>query len=422
MKDFEKGLRCQDVHAGLSNVDPNSAALSSLVDTRIIGMAASLASAIRGQDVIRDAQVLMKVAADQLDVDSLAFNQVVEVLDEAGFVHSVSKKAGKIRSFSEQVPFHSNLYETLGEMWDDRAPTETEQQLLTTVNRLAQTPVPEDELANEAGIEKASFQEVMAIATESDLVKVVETADGRVLYSPFLGFENPELLSDVMTKYGSDQMQEEFAAVRSYQGLPVKEAEYPALSDAISRGLIIAPSVQRPDRVDQPFACIPYAIDTELFTVRKAILDKALAVLACVRCGQHFGGATAIRTPARILNALLDASRDYSLSPHSSARRQYQLLFRMQVMDFEPSGNWVQPRLIPTEDNIAAVELARDLLLYGETLTDRQGDEKYASQLLLTEAPYHSPLETVHRRRGRVRLKDKEYAKAMDVLMGRSAL
>jgi len=39
-------------------------------------MAASLATAIRGQDVIRDAQTLKMVAADQLDVDSLAFNRL----------------------------------------------------------------------------------------------------------------------------------------------------------------------------------------------------------------------------------------------------------------------------------------------------------------------------------------------------------
>lgn len=73
MERFEQGLRCQDIHAGLRAVDPNSPALARLDDTRMVGMAASLAASIRGQDVIRDAQTLKMVAADQLDVDSLAF-------------------------------------------------------------------------------------------------------------------------------------------------------------------------------------------------------------------------------------------------------------------------------------------------------------------------------------------------------------
>jgi hypothetical protein len=68
---FDEGLRCQDVHSGLRNVDPHSSLLAPLVETRIVGMAATIAGLIRGRDVIADAQSLMTVAADQLDVDRL---------------------------------------------------------------------------------------------------------------------------------------------------------------------------------------------------------------------------------------------------------------------------------------------------------------------------------------------------------------
>jgi hypothetical protein len=40
MESFELGLRCQDIHAGLRSVDPNSAALTRLDDTRMVGMEA----------------------------------------------------------------------------------------------------------------------------------------------------------------------------------------------------------------------------------------------------------------------------------------------------------------------------------------------------------------------------------------------
>jgi hypothetical protein len=74
---FDKGLRCQDVHSGLRNVDPNSPLLAPLADTRVVGMAATIAGLIRGRDVITDAQALKVIAAHQLDVDLLAFDDVI---------------------------------------------------------------------------------------------------------------------------------------------------------------------------------------------------------------------------------------------------------------------------------------------------------------------------------------------------------
>jgi hypothetical protein len=61
--DFDKGLRCQDVHSGLRNIDPNSPLLAPLADTRVVGMAATIAGLIRGRDVITDAQALATTAA-----------------------------------------------------------------------------------------------------------------------------------------------------------------------------------------------------------------------------------------------------------------------------------------------------------------------------------------------------------------------
>jgi hypothetical protein len=55
---FQQGLRCQDVHSGVRNVDPNSPSLAPLNDTRVVGMAATVAGLIRGRDVIDDAQSL----------------------------------------------------------------------------------------------------------------------------------------------------------------------------------------------------------------------------------------------------------------------------------------------------------------------------------------------------------------------------
>src|SRR4051794_25863966 len=117
MKEFDEGLRCQDVHSGVRNVDPNSSVLQPLVDTRIVGMAATVAGLIRRNDVIKDAQALMAIAASQLDVDMLAFNDVVTLLDEAGFVSGIQRSGRKIQTFTENVPYYDDLYTRLGEVW-----------------------------------------------------------------------------------------------------------------------------------------------------------------------------------------------------------------------------------------------------------------------------------------------------------------
>ena len=66
MQPFGQGLRCQDVHSGLRNVDPDSPALQPLGKPRIIGRAATVAGLIRGREVIPD------ILRDRVDDEGLA--------------------------------------------------------------------------------------------------------------------------------------------------------------------------------------------------------------------------------------------------------------------------------------------------------------------------------------------------------------
>lgn len=175
------------------------------------------------------------------------FPAVVEILDAAGFVHTVERKGGKIVAFVEAVPFHQDLYETLGQVWSDRSPTEIEQEMVATIHRLAAGPVPTEEIADVLNLNRADVPHLLDLAREADLVKGVLTVDGEILYSPFMGFEHPEAIGEVLSNHGPDQFQEELDRLRSYQGMPVDQVAYPAVSDAVARGLITAPSVERPD-------------------------------------------------------------------------------------------------------------------------------------------------------------------------------
>jgi hypothetical protein len=422
---FDEGLRCQDVHAGLRNVDPNSGTLTPLADTQLIGMAASVAALIRGQDVIADAQALRAVVAQQLDVNQYAFDPVIAQLAEVGFVEGVQRSGGKITRFTENVPYYDDLYRVLGEAWRGRIPTELEQQMVLLVDHLADAPQPVEEMADRMGLDTAAVPQLLEVGQRAELVKTIPLLDGDVAYSPFFGFEKPDLLGDLVRDHGPEQLALAFAALKAEQGMPVTDAQ-PLLQDAIARGLLMAPAVERPGGTVQPFATLPYTLDPELLRSRKPVLEKALAVLACLRCGQHFGGATSLSPGAlvSVIDKLLDPHRGF-LMPHSSHERQYRLMHNAGLLAFDPDlvagGSWVTPRFIDTQDNRDALRIARDLITHGEPLAGRAGDDQARAALVLGQ-PFTAPMQTVARMRSKAAVTVKQWQRLIDAALSRGRI
>ncbi len=161
-------------------------------------------------------------------------------------------------------------------------------------------------------------------------------------------------------------------------------------------------------------------LNKTLLTVRKVILDKALAIVSCVRCGQHFGGVTSLSSPVAVVNKLLSVSANYTIGSHSSSQRQYQLLQRMQIVEYLPGTYGVRVRLRPTEDNLAAARLAKELLQWGQSFENRVGGEAEVQQLLGSNEVYQGPMQTTARvRRSSKRLTDEEFGDLMAALMDR---
>ena len=147
MEQYVEGLRCQDVHAGLRTVDPNSPGLFPLKTTRLVGMAADVAALIRDRQLIPDVNALETVAVTELDVDPLAFEQVIGVLEEAGFVQLTRNSAGSVTGLTESVPMYRDLYEDRGGQWREHKPKQFEEQTLAVLDRLASGPVPVEVLS-----------------------------------------------------------------------------------------------------------------------------------------------------------------------------------------------------------------------------------------------------------------------------------
>ena len=426
MENFDEGLRCQDVHSGLRNIDQNAPLISPLNDTRVVGMAATLAGLIRGHDVIPDAQALMTVAAHQLDVDMLAFNEVVNLLQDAGFVDGVQRKGNRITTFTENVPYYDDLYTTLGDAWRDRDPTELEQQVLVVVDGLAKGPLPLESMEKTYDLDHAAVDQVLRVANGAGLVKTLRTIDGDLAYSPFFGFEHPDQLSDLISDHSSDRLVSEFAAVRAKQGLAINPQDHPLLTGAVARGIVMAPSVRLPNGNMQAFAAMPYVADHQLLTGRKPVLDKALAVLACLRCAETASEHNTLDAEGliNVIDKLLDPYRGF-LNPHSAHERQYELIRNAGLIVFDPDtlpgGNWVTPRFVDTEDNREALHLARDLILHGEFVENRI-DDSTAQKALQAGTSYTAPMQTTHRMRHEANLGAKEFGELMRSALGQRSL
>lgn len=138
-----------------------------------------------------------------------------------------------------------------------------------------------------------------------------------------------------------------------------------------------------------------YGLDPIYLTSKKQVLDRALALIACVRCGEISGGVTRVLMPERLLAALIDPNRNYTLNGHSSTPRQYAPLISMGMITLVQKGSLWGARLVPTPENLEAVSLACTLLQRrGEGIPER-ANENEAAKLLFTGEDYLAPLETI---------------------------
>ncbi len=420
MEAYDFGLRCQDVNSGLRNFDATSPTLSPLKQTRLVGMAADLAALVRETELISNMNALESVAAQELDIPPTSFDSVLGILEEVGFVELTRTSRNQITGLTSEVPHYRNLYTTLGECWRNRLPSQLEEELVYIVNRLASGPIPRETLG-ELGVDTADVPRLLDLGTRTQLIQTVSGIDGAILYSPYTAFENPRVLSDLAEKHGNDQLLSEFDGLRRKQGLAVTPDRFPLLYDAVGHGLLLAPSVELPNGSAQAFATLPYTLDRGLLKGEKPILDKALAVVACIRCGEEFGGYSNLPSPVFAIDKLL---REGVLAPHSSSARQYLLMRNKGIVaygkDPMPWGSWIVPTLIDTPDNRRALQIARDLITLGEPMVGR--DSQGARELLASDARYMTPMKTVAKNRPRLAHQEPEYAKIMAAVMGWGAL
>jgi len=398
------GIRAQDIQTGLQDVQVGPLDVETK-NIRLVGMAERLAIHIRGADVISDCKKLEYIAS-QLGIEPLALPQVLNVLEELDLV-TVHKKEKKIVQVDERVPYFSDIYSLAGDYFKNSKPSEIEEATIEICDLLSTTPITEQTVKQKIGLRDKELKMVLDIGKSGKIINEYTSKKTKetIFYSPLYWIENSDTIENMyklLKEFGADEVYNALKKIKDYQGLPLTDdllkgnyetlqKDMKIINEAIRRGIILAPAVDS-FKGRRNFAFIP---SVGIAIEEKFILEKAMALLACVRYGEHFGLITKIKYPEAILDKLL--SPPHRIGSHTEIRRQYAILIGRGIGKIYPDrtnhGKYYF-ELFPTEENLKAIKLAKSMLKIGEVLEDK-GLFRNLQRMLFYPGTYEESLRTL---------------------------
>lgn len=355
------GLRAQEFHEGLRDVTAFGPKEAHLQTTILVGKAASLATHLKGLLYVEDMQALKFLAAE-LGITSVELRPVLNVLEEVDFATVVT--AGKqIKRIELRVPVLRNGYNDLGEYWLQSEPGEIERAALTVLDDIAAFPHRESNIKEYLGLEDKVFNMVYEIGNAGALLdKYQDVDDETMLYSPLTVEEKPQPLLALAQVFQENNVIAALGEVESRQGIVpelLSDRSKRIIDQAIMLG-VLSPVQLSMGNENRIFLFSPYG---GLQKEERIILEKARAILACVRCGEHYASTRKIFSPRRILETLRDNKR--FRYPRPDVPEQYGLLVTKQIGVIEPDSmrpGFFHFSLHVTPENMHALDIAIALL------------------------------------------------------------
>lgn len=216
----------------------------------------------------------------------------------------------------------------------------------------------------------------------------------RIYYSPLLWDVSPKKLAAFLQKATATSFNEVLRKTRTKPGTDFTKPHDPLVIQAISGGILPSYRVHSTGG-ERLYSFAPYTGGLLTSDEEKTILDKARAMIACLRYGSEAATITRIRNPVWILNALTDPARNYRLKPHSELKLQYGMLVAKQIGRVIQAGTSERYifELIPGEDNLRACAIAKELLTSGELMGEK--DPGATAALHLVNGKIGHPLREV---------------------------
>jgi hypothetical protein len=381
------GLRAQDFHESLRVTTTFGPKDVHYEKTLLIGKAASLAMHLRGLLYVEDDKQL-KYAASTLGISSLELQPVLRELEEVDFV-SVVRTGDIIKRVDIRVPEFRSGYADLGARWAELKPGEIEQASIASLETLYKGPVPLQTLEGAANLDPTSFSILRDVMGSGQLLSV-QTVDGQdVSFTPLAVDGNPNAYLQWARKFPAE-VQSSLDLLRAHQGLHMEAsavAGHEVFLDAIMAGVLLPVEVQG-STGSKKFLFAPRG---GLNDEERVVLDKARAILACVRYGQNFAAGRPIKFPRAILQRLRD-HKTFSRG-HPDLFAQYGLLVEKFIGEpIKEGGDRWNFRVYDHEENLKALDIAIEMLEFGESPSTRVNME--AQKALLAPMGYAGPSAT----------------------------
>ena len=379
--------RLQDINEGLVR-QSGGLVEAHFRKSKRFGAAARVCNLIRGCDVVSDYNSLV-ASVGELGIGADTLDAALRELEEIGYV-SLHRSGGDIHKIEERIPLLDDRFASLGEKFVDSRPSDIEKATVRLLDDLMLSPDRSRSLCQKRSLDSKSFDIIRDVGRTGEFLKTYTSpVDGaEIAYSPLYHDENPEKTIELIDAFPNEDVVAILRSIRDYQGKPVDGITDPVLRAAIETGCLPTPTVNSTNG-SKKFMFTPLQGVGKL---EKALLEKARAIVACVRYGEHFAGVTKILYPKAILERL---KSNKQIGPHSEIKDQYVLLQKLGVGVIRKSLQYTSRfvfHLYDTEENMRALDMAIQYLTVHEIV---RGDprEEDARQLLLPGV-YESPLRT----------------------------
>lgn len=349
------GLRTQDYHEALRTTSAFGPREAHFTKTLLMGKAATLAVHLRGLLYVEDYDNLVYAAAE-LGITGIELPLVLQTLQELDFVRVIND-AAKIKRVDVRVPQLRDGYEDIGALWVAQSPTEIETAGVTLLDDLIRSPVAESRLA-QLGLDSAGVRVLRDVMESGKLLDVQAVAEEPIAYTPLAVDANPSAYLEWSRRYDTDASQ----LLSRVAERPGQIADQSAFEDSDVLRAAVSMGVLMPVTVQGGTGCHGFVFSPRggLEPHDRIILDKARAIIACVRYGQVFAANRPILYPRAILQTLRDEGR-FNRS-HPDLKSQYSLLTQKMIGRPVQSGSGWNFEIIDTDENKAALQLAIDML------------------------------------------------------------
>lgn len=352
----------------------------------VVGMAVNLAIHLRGVPAV-SYDLLRQIGLHLLHIPPTTMPRVVELLGEAEFV-LIDKQGSSIRSVVPTVPFFEDLFDTMGEVAEDRTLSEHERMAIELVSRLRAAPLVTQTLYNQVGSgERKLFDSALDLGDKVGYLMKRRARGREIVLSPLYFPDNPDAFADLVAGSGSGRVGRVLSLLQENQGWPLAMVEQTwriGGEDLTSEEVVVAtalaqegftppPSITTAHAGNNYFLFGPRPGGPKLPTTKRPIYEAAMALVAAVRQGLLLPRKHAVRNPTQLLRALREKK---SLRANTEAMEQYrEVVATFGLGRLVPDGgSFHRFELIENPDNLEALDMAIRLVEGGAAPPSLDGE------------------------------------------------